>query len=159
MHRDVKPSNIIVGSDGAPVLLDFGLAIATESSTHTLTRTGETAGTPAYLAPENVSGELAHPDAQGDVYALGVTLYECLALRKPFDAPTRVALYRAILAGTPADVRTLNRAVPRDLAVIVATAMERDRGRRYRSAGALADDLEACVAGRPIAASLKHGSP
>jgi serine/threonine protein kinase/Tfp pilus assembly protein PilF len=152
VHRDVKPSNIIVAPDGTPVLLDFGLAIAAESSTHTLTRTGETAGTPAYLAPENISGELAHPDTQCDVYALGVTLYECLALRKPFDAPTRVALYRAICTGTPADLRAHNRAVPRDLAVVVATAMERDRGHRYRSAAALADDLEACVAGRPIAA-------
>jgi tetratricopeptide (TPR) repeat protein len=152
VHRDVKPSNIIVAPDGTPVLLDFGLAIAAESSTHTLTRTGETAGTPAYLAPENISGELAHPDRQCDVYALGVTLYECLALRKPFDAPTRIALYRAICTGTPADLRAHNRAVPRDLAVVVATAMERDRGNRYRSAAALADDLEACVAGRPIAA-------
>jgi tetratricopeptide (TPR) repeat protein/tRNA A-37 threonylcarbamoyl transferase component Bud32 len=152
VHRDVKPSNMIVAPDGTPVLLDFGLAIAAESDVHSLTRTGETAGTPAYLAPEHVSGEIAHPDVQSDVYATGVTLYECLALRKPFDAPTRVALYRAILAEAPTDLRACNRSVSRDLGVVVATAMERDRGRRYRSMAALADDLEACVAGRPIAA-------
>ena len=75
VHRDVKPSNIIVMPDGQPVLLDFGLAIAEESDGHTLTRTGETAGTPAYLAPENVSGERGRPDVQSDVYALGVTLF------------------------------------------------------------------------------------
>jgi tetratricopeptide (TPR) repeat protein len=152
LHRDVKPSNIIVAPDGTPVLLDFGLAIAAEPNAPALTRTGETAGTPAYLSPEHVSGEIAHPDAQCDVYALGVTLYECLALEKPFMAPTRDALYRAITSSTPSSLSARDRTVPRDLVVIVATAMERDRGRRYQSAAALADDLEACVAGRPIAA-------
>ena len=148
VHRDLKPSNIIVAPDGSPVLLDFGLAITEEPEGLALTRTGETAGTPAYLAPELVGGERTRPDAQCDVYSLGVTLYECLALRRPFDAPTPAALYHAILSSaTPA-----LRAVPRDLAVAVATAMERDRSRRYRSAAAFADDLEACVAGRPIAA-------
>jgi len=148
VHRDLKPSNIIVAADGSPVLLDFGLAITEESEGQTLTRTGETAGTPAYLAPELVGGERARPDAQCDVYALGVTLYECLALRRPFEAPTPAALYLAIVSGVTPGLR----AVPRDLAVVVATAMERDRSRRYRSAAAFAEDLEACVAGRPVAA-------
>jgi formylglycine-generating enzyme required for sulfatase activity len=152
VHRDVKPSNIMVAPDGTPVLLDFGLAIAETQDGRSLTRTGHTAGTPAYLPPETVGGEVARPDAQGDVYSLGVAMYECLALRRPFEAPTHAALYRAILSAAPADLRRSNRAVPRDLAVVVATAMERDRARRYRSAAALADDLEACVAGRPIAA-------
>jgi serine/threonine protein kinase/formylglycine-generating enzyme required for sulfatase activity len=152
VHRDIKPSNVIVQPDGSPVLLDFGLAIEEESDGHSLTRTGEVPGTPAYLAPETVSGELARPDAQSDVYALGVMLYECLALRRPYDDPTPAALYRAILAGSAPSLRALNSAVPRDLAVAAATAMERERSRRYRSALALAEDLEACVAGRPIAA-------
>ncbi len=152
VHRDIKPSNIIVSPDGSPVLLDFGLAIAVESDGGSLTRTGDAPGTPPYLPPEIVSGELSRPDVQSDLYALGVTLHECLALRRPFDAPTPAALYHAILAGAPADLRTLNRSVSRDLAVVTATAMERDRNRRYRSALALAEDLEACVAGRPIAA-------
>jgi serine/threonine protein kinase len=152
VHRDVKPSNIIVANDGTPVLLDFGLALPEESDGHSLTRTGETAGTPAYIAPEQLSGERTRPDAQRDVYALGVTLYECLALRRPFDGPTPVALYRAIALGSTTSVRVVNRRVSRDLAVIVATAMERDRARRYATAAAMARDLEACVAGRPIAA-------
>ncbi len=152
VHRDVKPSNVIVAPDGTPVLVDFGLAIQSEASGETLTRTGETAGTPAYLAPELISGECARHDAQSDVYALGVTLYECLALRRPFEAHTPAALYRAILTSSPTGVRGWNRAVPRDLAVVVATAMERDRVRRYASAAALAQDLEACLAQRPIAA-------
>ncbi len=152
LHRDVKPSNVVVGEDGEPVLVDFGLAIAEDHDGHSLTRTGETPGTPAYLAPENVSGEHGRHDAQTDVYALGVTLYECLALRRPFDGPTRAALYRAIVAGDAPGLRAANPHVPRDLAVVVATAMERDRARRYRSAAALAADLEACAESRPIAA-------
>lgn len=159
VHRDVKPSNILIGSDGCPVLVDFGLAIPEEATGASLTRTGDTAGTPAYIAPEIVSGERSRPDAQSDVYALGVTLYECLSLRRPFDGPTPVALYRAIATSSATDVRSLNPGVPRDLAVIVATAMERDRQRRYASAAAMADDLEAFVAQRPIRARAEplHG--
>jgi serine/threonine protein kinase len=152
VHRDVKPSNVILGHESGPVLVDFGLAIPEESTGASLTRTGDTAGTPAYIAPEIVSGERARPDAQSDVYALGVTLYECLTLKRPFDGPTPVALYRAITSSSATDVRTLNSHVPRALAVVTATAMERDRGRRYASAAALADDLEAFVARRPIRA-------
>lgn len=152
VHRDVKPSNVIVTPEGTPVLVDFGLAIPEESSDQSLTHTGETAGTPAYIAPEIIAGERRRSDAQSDVYALGVTLYECLTLRRPFDEATPAALYRAILAGEPRDVRSSNRRVPRDLAVVVATAMERDRDRRYANAAALAADLAACAEFRPIAA-------
>jgi len=152
IHRDVKPSNVIVGAGGEPVLVDFGLAIPEEATGVSLTRTGDTAGTPAYIAPEIISGERARPDAQSDVYALGVTLYECLSLRRPFDGPTPVALFRAIATSSATDIRSLNPVVPRDLAIVAATAMERDRARRYASAAAFAEDLEACVAQRPIRA-------
>jgi tetratricopeptide (TPR) repeat protein len=152
VHRDVKPSNIVVGNDGAPVLLDFGLALPEEPDGASVTRTGDTAGTPAYFAPEHVAGEGARSDARTDVYAVGVTLYECLTLKRPFEAPTAAALYRAIASGVTTNVRAVNGTISRDLAVVVATAMERDRSRRYASAAALAADLEACVAGRPISA-------
>jgi serine/threonine protein kinase/tetratricopeptide (TPR) repeat protein len=152
LHRDVKPSNVMVPARGEPVLLDFGLAIEPTADTPNLTRTGETAGTPAYLAPELLAGELQRPDELCDVYALGVTLYECLALQPPFRAPTREALYAAVLAGDASDVARLRRGVPRDLGVIVATAMERERTRRYAGAEQLALDLEAFAGGRPIAA-------
>lgn len=152
IHRDVKPSNVILSSGGEPVLVDFGLAIHEEATGASLTRTGDTAGTPAYIAPELVSGERTRPDVQSDVYSLGVTLYECLTLRRPFDGPTPVALYRAIATASATDAHSLNPGVTRDLATIAATAMERDRSRRYASAAALAEDLEACAAGRPIRA-------
>ncbi len=152
VHRDVKPANVMVTPEGDPVLLDFGLAREEESDAPSLTRTGETAGTPAYIAPDLLAGEIARPDARCDVYALGVSLYECLATRQPFRAPTRLALYREILAGTAPGLRQLVPELPRDLEVVVATAMERDRERRYASAADLAADLEAVVEGHPIAA-------
>ncbi|MBL8861701.1 MAG: protein kinase [Planctomycetes bacterium] len=152
VHRDVKPSNVIVTAEGKPVLVDFGLAIDEDPGSAALTRSGDTAGTPAYTAPEIIAGEQARHDARGDVYALGVTLYECLTLRRPFEGPTPAALYGAILGESPVAVRALNRQVPRDLAVVVTTAMERDRSRRYASAAALADDLERCLRGEPIRA-------
>jgi serine/threonine protein kinase/Flp pilus assembly protein TadD len=152
VHRDVKPSNVMVTPAGEPVLLDFGLAREEESDAPSLTRTGETAGTPAYLAPELLAGEIEKPDARVDVYALGVSLYECLALRQPFVAPTRMALYHAILAGSAPGLKKQDPEIPRDLAVVVATAMERERSRRYATAADLAADLEAVVEGRPIAA-------
>src|SRR5688572_6100969 len=142
----------MVTASGEPVLLDFGLAIEPDSEGSKLTRTGDIAGTPAYLPPEPLSGEVAPSDAQCDVYALGVTLYECLALQPPFQGPTRVALYRSILSGDALDVRRVNPAVPRDLAVVVAAALERDRAGRYASAEHMALDLEAFVEHHPIAA-------
>lgn len=152
IHRDVKPSNVIVTGDGQPVLVDFGVAFASDSDAPGLTRTGEFAGTPAYLAPELIAGERARADERCDVYALGVTLYECLTLHQPFAAPTRDSLYRAVLEGAARDVRSWNGNLPQDLAVIVATAIERDPRRRYASAQAFADDLNAFVEGRDIAA-------
>jgi serine/threonine-protein kinase len=150
LHRDVKPANVMVTPEGLPVLLDFGLARSDEPGEALLTRTGETTGTPAYLAPEMIAGELARPDARCDVYSLGVMLFECLALERPFQGPTQVALYRAVLAGAPA--RLPRARAPRDLAVVTATALERDRARRYAGAADLAADLEAFADGRPVAA-------
>jgi tetratricopeptide (TPR) repeat protein/tRNA A-37 threonylcarbamoyl transferase component Bud32 len=152
LHRDVKPANVMVTAAGAPVLLDFGLALERESDAARLTRTGELAGTPAYLAPELIAGDIAHPDALCDVYALGVTLYECLTLQAPFQAPTRAALYRAAVEHDAPDVRSALPDAPRDLAVIVATALQRERALRYSSAESLALDLEAFVEHRPISA-------
>ncbi|MCE9593982.1 MAG: protein kinase [Planctomycetes bacterium] len=152
LHRDVKPSNVMVTPNGEPVLLDFGLATATENDGASLTRTGETPGTPIYLAPELIDGRLARPDAQTDVYALGITLYECLASAPPFRGPTRDALYRSILSDAPSDLSRADPAVPRDLAIVVATALERDRARRYASADEFAAELDRVVLGRPIAA-------
>lgn len=157
VHRDVKPGNIMVDDAGRPVLLDFGVA-QVEALGHSLTGSSATVGTPYYMAPEQVGGS-ARVDRRADVYALGVTLYECLTLRRPFDALSREALYRDILNGLAVRADRLNPLVTRDLQVVVETAMERDPDRRYATAEAFADDLLRLrryepVRARPIGAWL-----
>lgn len=152
VHRDLKPANIVVTAGGEPVLLDFGLARDLESDAASLTNTGEIFGTPDYMAPEQVAGKSAEIDARADVYALGATLFECLTLRRPFQGATRDALYHAILHAAPPDLRKLVPHAPRDLEVIVQTALEKDPARRYRSALEFADDLARLRRGEPIRA-------
>ena len=152
VHRDVKPGNIMVTKEGEPVLLDFGLARDDASEGESLTRTGAILGTPAYMSPEQVSGNKAPPDRRSDVYSLGALLYECLTLTLPFEAATAVALYQKIRSTDPEDPRRHNPAVARDLRVVVETAMARDRERRYRTALDLAEDLRRVRENEPILA-------
>jgi eukaryotic-like serine/threonine-protein kinase len=152
LHRDIKPGNLMRTPTGAPVLLDFGLARDLEATAMALTQSGELFGTLPYMAPEVLAGRAA--DHRADVYALAVTMYEVLAGRRPFVGATQAALRQAIENGDPT---ALDRTVPsigRDLAVVVATAMEREPARRYASAAAFAADLRAVRAGEPIAAVL-----
>ncbi|MEM7308428.1 MAG: serine/threonine-protein kinase [Planctomycetota bacterium] len=151
VHRDVKPANVIVHDSGVPVILDFGLARSESSDLPALTRTGELLGTPHYMAPERLRGEGA-TDPRADVWALGVTLYELLTGARPFEAPTVEAVTRRVEHDEPEDPRRLDRAVPRDLAVVVSKALEKSPARRYASARELADDLAAVRAGEPIRA-------
>jgi len=152
IHRDVKPGNIMVTGEGVPVILDFGLARDELLEGRTLTRTGDPLGTPAYMSPEQVSGDRTQLDRRTDVYSLGATLYESLTLETPFRSPTREGLYRAILTREPADPRRLNPALPRDLKVVLETALEKDPDRRYATALAFAEDLKAVQEGKPVAA-------
>jgi len=141
IHRDLKPGNIMVTEDGSPVLLDFGLVHDESGGGMTLTRSGDLLGTPAYMSPEQLSTDGGRIDARSDVYSLGVTLYEALTLRLPFDAPTAPRIYRKILQEPPPDPTRDNRFIPRDLKVVVETALEKDRSRRYQTAIDLAEDL------------------
>ncbi len=150
LHRDVKPANVVVTPDGSPVLLDFGLAHLDATSGPNLTLTGDVFGTPAYMSPEQIDG--APVDRRTDIWSLGVVLYEGLTGERPFAAATRERLHLAIRQDEPRPIRELRRDVPRELAVIIATCLEKDRDRRYGSAEALAQDLLAFAAGRPIAA-------
>jgi WD40 repeat protein len=149
VHRDVKPSNVVVRADGEPVLLDFGLAADSTESGERLTRSGTLLGSPAYLAPECVEGRPA--TASTDVYSLGISLFEAMTGGLPFVAPTREALFNRILRAPLPDACARNRGgVPAALASVLRAAMARRPEERYASAQDLADDLAAFLEGRGV---------
>ena len=139
IHRDLKPENLLVLADGTPLVLDFGLS--QPSGELRLTAQGEIVGTPLYMAPEQIEGQLATPAT--DVYALGVILYEGLALVHPHAGPGgRDGAFRRILRGDPVPLRRHQPLISRDLEAVVLRAMDPAPTRRYPSAGALARELQ-----------------
>ena len=149
VHRDVKPANVLIDEAGEPVLVDFGVARDGDASVAGLTHTGERLGTPAYMAPEQVSGG-GEVDRRTDVYGLGATLYECLTLRCPFDSSAREELYQRILTEPPRDPRAYDRSIGRDLRVVVGKALEKGPSRRFATAQELADELRRIREHEPI---------
>lgn len=148
VHRDIKPGNVLLPVDGPPVLVDFGLVRSEDSAE--VTMPGAVPGTPAYLAPELLRGQSA--DARSDLWALGAVLYEQLTFERPFAAPTVAAELQLRACAELPDVRQCNRAVPRDLAAIVACATADEPARRYQSAAELAADLRRFRERRPVLA-------
>ena len=136
LHRDIKPSNLLLDLHGTVWVADFGLAKLADQAD--LTHTGDVVGTWRYMAPERFGGV---SDARSDVYSLGLTLYELLALRPAFDGSTREELIQQVSHGVPPRPRKVNPEVPRDLETIVLKAIERDPAARYQTAGELAEDL------------------
>ncbi len=151
VHRDVKPSNIRITPEGRAMLLDFGLAREAEDSE--ITVTGQFTGSPFYASPEQVNaGTKGCVSPLTDVYSLGVSLYQCVAGALPFEEDTTERLFHRILVEEPVPPRRRNPSVTRDLETVILKAMEKERARRYPSAGAFAADLEAIIELRPIAA-------
>ncbi len=168
VHRDLKPSNILVKNDGTIKLLDFGIAKQLESLDGPVdqTRTGLRLLTPAYAAPEQLRGEPA--GVAGDIYSLGVILYQLLSGRLPFEMTGAAGDLEAVLSereperpsavarrdgageNAPPDARSLSRSAWADLDVLCLTAMRKDPARRYRSAEALMRDVDQYLAGEPL---------
>ncbi|HKE00325.1 MAG TPA: serine/threonine-protein kinase, partial [Planctomycetota bacterium] len=150
VHRDVKPSNLMVTPTGRVLLVDFGLA--TTDGAARITRSGAQLGSLPYLAPEQVRGDIDAIGPRTDVYGLGVALYEMLTLELPYSGATSEETMRAILEGRPRRIRDRNASVSRDAETVCLTAMERDAARRYASAADFARDLGNVLALRPIEA-------
>ena len=150
VHRDIKPSNIMVRPDGSPVVMDFGLA-KRDAGEVTMTMDGQVLGTPAYMSPEQARGEGHRLDRRGDVYSLGVVLYQLLTGEVPFRGNTRMLLHQ-VLHDDPKTPRTLNDKVPRDLETVCLKALAKEPGRRYQTAEELAADLRRFLAGEPVRA-------
>lgn len=154
IHRDIKPGNILVEKteDGEwkPYVLDFGLA--RETAGDGLTMTGTVVGTPMYMAPEQVRGEIRSLDRRTDIYSLGGTLYTALAGHPPYPGQTAGELLVQVLLSEPKPLRKVNPRLPPDLETIVMKCLEREPQQRYDSCRSLADDLRRYLDGEPIAA-------
>ncbi|MEW6733831.1 MAG: serine/threonine-protein kinase [Acidobacteriota bacterium] len=153
IHRDIKPDNIMVewSEEGElrPYIMDFGLAKQTDIKGQTIT--GTIMGTPAYMSPEQVRGEINQLDRRSDVYSLGATFYELLVGKPPFGT-NAMEILRKVVDQEPTPIRKLNSSLPVDLETIVMKCLEKDPKQRYASTKQLAEDLERYLNAEPIQA-------
>jgi eukaryotic-like serine/threonine-protein kinase len=151
LHRDLKPANILLDATGQPHVTDFGLAKLVEGDSE-LTRSGVLLGTPAFMAPEQAGGEHGAVTTATDVYGLGAVFYVLLTGMPPFSAGSVIDTLQQVRERPPEAPSKRNRRVPHNLEVICLKCLEKDPGRRYASAAALAADLNHFLSGEPIEA-------
>ncbi len=157
IHRDLKPDNILVTSNGEPKIIDFGVARSTDSDlvvTTLQTDVGSLIGTLQYMSPEQCDADPNDIDARSDVYALGVVLYELLCGQPPYDLNSAAIheAVRVIKEEDPTKPSAINRRLRGSLETITLKALDKDRDHRYRDASALESDIECWLHGRPISA-------
>ena len=153
LHRDIKPANIMITREGQVKILDFGLAktVAVPGAkaipgfrATSPTREGFIVGTPHYMSPEQLSGDVI--DSRSDQFALGIVIYQMLSAKPPFDGPTVASIIRAILLTTPAPLHALRPETPTDLQHIVNRCLEKDPANRFSSTAEVAGALRECAA-------------
>ena len=152
IHRDIKPGNIMVekrDNGWHPYIMDFGLARPMHSAE--LTQAGLVVGTPAYMSPEQASGD-RNLDRRSEVYSLGATLYAIVSGRPPFEGSSPIEVLSNIASTEPAAIRHHDENVPRELETIILKCLEKNPAHRYETARALADDLQRFLDGEPIQA-------
>ncbi|MBN9688803.1 MAG: protein kinase [Verrucomicrobia bacterium] len=149
LHRDLKPSNFLLDADGAPHVADFGLAKLADSDS-SLTLSTSVLGTPAYMAPEQASGNAKDAGTPADIYALGAILFELLTGRPPFLGKSALEVLRLVADAEPPRPTTLVPGLDRDLEAVCLRCLEKNPSRRYASAAALADDLERWLRNEPL---------
>ncbi len=145
LHRDVKPANLLVDAEDRVLITDFGLAKDVTTSDMKLTRIGIALGTPAYMSPEQASGNFSRVDRRSDIYSLATVLYEALTGQVPFSAESLGAIIRKIRHEPPAPMVELRPDLPVALDATLARAMAKEPEHRWRNAEAFAEELEACL--------------
>lgn len=140
IHRDVKPSNVMICKDGSVKLVDFGLAF--QKASDVLTATGISLGTPAYMSPEQIEGGRVETNERSDVYSLGVTLYEAASGRRPFEGDNQYDVMKRVLFDHPQPAHEANPGIPAELSRIIAKAMARAPEERYAHVTDMIDDLD-----------------
>ena len=151
VHRDLKPANVLMTADGTPKISDFGLAKVVGSDSG-LTRSESILGTPSYMSPEQAGGKIREVGPAADVYSLGAILYELLTGRPPFRGTTILETLEQVKSAEPVPPSRLVPGLARDVETICLKCLQKEPGKRYESAEALAEDLRRFQAGEPIRA-------
>jgi serine/threonine protein kinase/tetratricopeptide (TPR) repeat protein len=137
VHRDLKPQNIMIDKSGNARIVDFGIARSVKGKG--ITGSGVMIGTPEYMSPEQVEGKEA--DQRSDIYSLGVVLYEMVTGRVPFEGDTPFTIGVKHKSEIPQDPKELNAQIPKDLCLVILRCLEKDKEKRYQSAGKARSEL------------------